>query len=413
MKPLHLRGMAPSPQAEAATGSSGARGPAGASARKATLLCVAMLTIMSGATISPALPGIEAQFSGTEGAALKTRLVLTLPGLFVALCAPFAGRFADLYGRKGLLIGSIVLFVLAGISGLVLNTLTGLLVGRALLGVAVAGIMTTGTTLVGDYFSGAERDRYMGLQMTFVGLGGLVFLTGGGLLADAHWRAPFAIYGLGLALLPAVILFIQEPQRATQQPLATAPAQGDGGGKLAIALLFAIAIINSLTFYLFPTQLPFYLNALHLGAASEAGLALGLFTLSSSISSLAYSRLRMRSGVAGIFGIGFGLMAAGLWLTAMAASYAAVLVATATAGIGLGLVIPNLMTGTLMLAPVAIRGRVAGGLTASIFIGQFASPFVSQPWIASFGFAAAFRDAGLLLALIAVLSIWMARKRKA
>lgn len=371
-------------------------------ARKVTLLFIASLTIMSGATIAPALPGIEAQFAETPNAALLSRLVLTLPALLIALCAPLAGSIADHFGRRRLLIASIVLYGFAGMSGLVLDSLATLLLGRALLGVAVAGTMTTATALVGDYFSGDERDRFMGLQAAFVGLGGLVFLTAGGLLADSHWRAPFAIYGAAFVLLPAVALFIFEPpHRAGGRPPPAGPLSARPL-QLAIGAIFAVAMLNSVAFYLIPTQLPFYLRALEIAEASKTGLAIGLFNLTAAVLSLAYGRIRRHCGVAAVFGISFALMATGIGLVAAAESFTAIAVSIAVAGIGMGLVMPNLFAGAMALSPPAVRGRIAGGLTASIFIGQFVSPLVSQPWIASFGFAAAFRDTAILLAGIAV-----------
>ena len=55
------------------------------------LLFVSSLTVMSGATISPALPEMQAQFSGTRNAELLVRLVLTMPALFIIICGPIAG----------------------------------------------------------------------------------------------------------------------------------------------------------------------------------------------------------------------------------------------------------------------------------------------------------------------------------
>lgn len=136
--------------------------------RKVTLLLIASLTIMAGATISPSLPGIEAEFASSDHVELLSRLVLTLPGLFVATFAPVIGPMSDRMGRRSLLIGSIALYGLSGISGLVLDSLSGLLIGRALLGVAVAGVMTLGTALAADYFSGPARDRYMGSKRAWV-----------------------------------------------------------------------------------------------------------------------------------------------------------------------------------------------------------------------------------------------------
>ena len=53
--------------------------------RNATLLFISTLTIMSGATISASLPGIAARFADVENVALLSRLVLTLPAVFIAL----------------------------------------------------------------------------------------------------------------------------------------------------------------------------------------------------------------------------------------------------------------------------------------------------------------------------------------
>lgn len=382
---------------------------AGAFGRKATLLFASMLTIMSGATISPSLPAIEAHFAGVENVELLTRFVLTVPALLIALCAPLAGGLADRYGRRRLLIGAIVLYGGAGMSGLVLDTLPGLLVGRAFLGTAVAVIMTVATALAGDYFSGRERDRFMGLQASFIGFGGLVFLTSGGLLAELHWRAPFAVYASAFVLLPAVLLFLVEPARAHLSPAATGRvAPGGGGVGTAIAALFATAVLNSVVFYLVPTQLPFYLHALGTPAPSQAGLAIGLFTLSSAVVALAYGRVRARLGIPGTFALGFGLMAAGYGIVAAAATFAAIGLGLVITGIGMGLVMPNLGAAAMTLAPPAIHGRVAGGLTASIFLGQFLSPLASQPLVAAYGFAGAYRVAAVTVAAAAVLAVGLA-----
>src|SRR5690606_30725946 len=106
-----------------------------AGARNATLLATSVLTIMSAATIAPALPAMQAHFAGTDQVALMTRLVLTIPALAIALVALPAGGIIDRWGRRPFLIGAIGLYGIAGMSGLVLDSLGAILAGRALLGV--------------------------------------------------------------------------------------------------------------------------------------------------------------------------------------------------------------------------------------------------------------------------------------
>jgi MFS family permease len=117
---------------------------------KATLLLTSTLTVMSGATISPSLPAMQEYFANVENSELLVRLVLTIPALFIAFGGLFAGQLADRFGRKPLLIVSTLVYGFAGCSGLVLNSLWTLLIGRALLGLSVAGVMTGVTTLIAD-----------------------------------------------------------------------------------------------------------------------------------------------------------------------------------------------------------------------------------------------------------------------
>jgi MFS family permease len=77
-----------------------------------------------------------------------------------------------------------------------------------------------------------------------------------------------------------------------------------------------------------------------------------------------------------------------------------VIASLGVAGVGTGLVMPNVATTALSLAPPQMRGRVAGGVTASVFAGQFASPLLAGPFIAGHGYAATYLGAAVLLALI-------------
>lgn len=380
--------------------------------RKATLLMVATLTIMAGTTISPSLPAIETNFADVEGVKLLSRMVLTLPALFVAFCAPLIGGLADRYGRLRLLIGSILLYGLSGISGLFVESLPALLVGRAALGVAIGGIMTLTTALVGDYFSGSERERYLGLQQAFTGIGGVAFVAAGGVLADYHWRAPFAIYAVALAIVPAVVAFLTEPSRSTPSDQPAAPLSKQTVRWPAVAALCALAFLVNLFFYFVPSQLPFYLRAVGIGAASSAGFALGLHNLVMAGSALAYGRLRARFSVPVIFIAGLCLMTLGFVLVAFSTTMPSVLFAMAIAGAGLGLTIPNLMSGIIALASPATRGRLAGMVTASMFIGHFTSPFVSQPLIDAAGYQETYLAAACGLAMLAIVNAIIALNGK-
>jgi len=370
--------------------------------RNATMLMISTLTIMSGATISASLPGIAARFADVDNVALLSRLVLTLPAAFIALFSPAAGFVVDRFGRKPLLLASLVLFTLAGASGLFADTLPGLLVGRAVLGIAIGGIKTATTALVGDFFQGAARDRYMGLQQAFVGIGGTIFLTGGGFLAEVHWRGPFLIYAVAILLLPAAVAFLPEPRRAPTKGLVEGQGRLGGRGVTLLALLFAAAIINMIAFYMIPTQLPFYLAHLGFAAPSLAGTAIGAGQLVGVMSALAFAPVRRRLGIMGVFSLGFVSAGLSFLLLSYAQSYAGVLLAMAVSGVCMGTIMPNFAAAAMVLAPPALRGRISGLLVASIFAGQFLSPVVSQPLISASGFEAAYAVVGAIVLAIGI-----------
>ena len=356
------------------------------------LLMCASLTVMSGATIAPAMPSLREHFAGPEtGGSLEylVRLILTVPGLAIAAAAPFAGVIADRLGRRKLLVAGVAFYVAAGSAGLWLNSLALLLVSRALLGVAVACILTASTALLTDHFVGPERDRVMGTQSAFMGVGGIVFVLMGSLLADMSWRGPFAVYLLPLLLIPLVPMFVAKPPENAVEP-------GAGGAMpwRHVALMYLLGFLAMLVFYNVPAQLPFY--ARELGAETQAtgGLAIVVGQVAAVVASLSYGRLRARMGNWTIVALGFGLIGAGYVLLSFATSLWMLFATMPIVGLGLGLNFPNVTTWLMSRVPADMRGRAAGGLSSVVFLGQFASPLASQPLADAYDLSTAYLVAG-------------------
>lgn len=375
---------------------------------KATLLLVSTLTVMSGATIAPSLPAMQLQFSALPHVDLWVRLVLTIPALLIVVGSPFAGMIVDRLGRKPLLIGALLLYGLAGGSGLVLNSLFSILLGRAFLGLAVAGIMVSATTLIADYYIGAARATFMGLQAAFMGLGGVLFLSVGGVLADLNWRFPFLIYLLAWLLLPMAIAALYEPPRQAVSPSHTVsqPEQQTTPPTLPINLLVFVlgsALMTQIIFYLIPVQLPFYLGNLTRANATQSGLAIAFCTLFSAVSSMVYGRLKQRLEFIQILMLSFALLGVGYVGIGLAHDYAQVLASLIPTGLGLGILMPNLNVCVASVVPDALRGRALAGVTSFFFLGQFLSPIISQPIVQHLGLAATYSLAGGLLMILAAL----------
>ncbi|ADV65930.1 MFS transporter [Deinococcus maricopensis] len=347
-----------------------AQAPAPDLTTRVTILLLAALTIMSGATIAPALPAMQAHFAGTPDAALLVKLSLTILGLVIAITAPISGVLVDRFGRRPVLLGALLLYAVGGASGLFAPTLATILVGRVVLGLAVGATMTATGALVNDLFHGADRGRFLSQQAAFTSFGGAVLLPLGGALAAVSWRAPFGIYLISLLLIPLVLRL---PRGV---PAGHAHGQAAGAPRWpVIAVIYGLALAYMAAFYLMPTQGPFVLSGL--GAApSMAGLLLGTFTLVGAVTSLTYSRFVGRFDPRRAAALGMALLGGGWVVVSQAPTLPAALVGLVLAGLGGGLVFPNLYTWLADFTPPAWRGRITAGMSSAVFLGQFLSPLV-------------------------------------
>ena len=222
---------------------------------KLTLLLISSLTIMSILTISPGLPLMTDHFAHVKSHGFLSQLVLTVPALMIAIVAPITGRVIDKHGRLSLLSGAMFVYALAGSAGFYLNDLYLLLLSRIILGIAVGVTMTIVITLIADYFEGEERQKFVGLQVAFMSIAGIIFIGCGGALADINWRYPFLIYLASLVFLPFALMYLEEPEINKVSAV--------GYHHIKAPSFIWVLFLNTLTmwifFFLIPVQIPFHL----------------------------------------------------------------------------------------------------------------------------------------------------------
>jgi MFS transporter, DHA1 family, multidrug resistance protein len=169
----------------------------------------------------PALPAIGQALGVAEEN--RRQLVITAYLLGFGGAQILYGPLADRFGRKRLLVGSMVLFALFGALAGIAGSFALLLAARAMQGVAAAGTRVLVVAIVRDRFEGPAMARIMSLVMiVFMVVPVLAPSFGQAVLAVASWRHIFiglAIYGLALALWSALRL-PETLAEAARQPLS-------------------------------------------------------------------------------------------------------------------------------------------------------------------------------------------------
>lgn len=375
---------------------------------KISLLLIATMGVMSGITVVSSLPLISQTFHTVPHIEFLSKLMLTIPSIIIALFSPIVGIIVDKFGRlKPLYIG-IVLFVLGGSSGFYLENFYAILVGRAVLGIAVAFIMTSSTALIGDYFDEKERHHFMSTQGMAVAMGGILFITSGGFLAQLHWSYPFAMYLLPILFIPLLRTSLYEPN--------TEPHHHDEVDIEAKLLpVYLTAFFAMVLFYMLPTQLPYLIVNTLEGKPSTVGFVIATAMFFNAMTSRQYAKLKARFSYQQIYIITFLFFGTGLFLISAADSIPHLFYSTAFIGTGFGLILVNTNAWFHSQVPPRKRGKASGMLASSFFLGQFSSPLLVEPIVKLYGIQGLFSTVSgiaISIALILFLKDYIQRRTR-
>lgn len=145
-------------------------------------------------------------------------LVTAINSIGMAVGAAVAGALADRYGRRAILLWTLLLFsVASGLSALVTSFVVLCLL-RFIAGVGLGGELPVATTLVSESIPTQDRGRAVVLLESFWAVGWIVSaLIAYFVIPDYGWRMAFAIGALPSVYALYLRRAIQDPPRYTSQ----------------------------------------------------------------------------------------------------------------------------------------------------------------------------------------------------
>lgn len=146
-----------------------------------------------------------------DASAADTTWAITATLLAGAVAVPTVGRLGDMYGKRRMLVLSIVLLVAGSVVGALATSLVPMIVARTLQGLA-AGVIPLGISIMRDELPAERLGGATALMSASLGVGGALGLPVAALIADnADWHVLFWTAAvLGAVALALVLTLVPE-----------------------------------------------------------------------------------------------------------------------------------------------------------------------------------------------------------
>lgn len=258
--------------------------------RALAIVYAASVSLMMGVNfIQPALPALTVPFAVSDSALSLIMTLFTAPAIVLS---PIFGVIADLYGRRLLLAGGLILFGIFGTAMAFAPSFGWLLAFRTLQGIAFAAVIPLTIVLIGDLLEGDKEIGGQGLKVFLDRIGYLVFPPLGGLLAAVAWFWPFVFYALVIPVGFAALFWM--PETRGKNDNGTLTYLGDmlrlaRHPRLLIA--FSAGFLRFFLDYGFLTYFPLFLVRTHGISTATAGILYVFFSVGAMITASQAGRI--------------------------------------------------------------------------------------------------------------------------
>ncbi len=353
---------------------------------------LAALATLGPFSIDTYMPSFPAMGAALAASPLQVQQTLTAYLLAFATMMLFHGALSDAYGRRPIVLVSLLLYTAASIGCAFSTNIGALLALRALQGVSAGAGLVIGRAMIRDLYEGAEAQRLMSRVTMIFGIAPAIApIIGGWLHTWFGWQAIFIFLALfGSALFAACARYLPETlphtARASFHPVPLFANYRKVGSHPEFQWLSLAVALNFAGFFLYIASAPvFIIQHLHLGEhqfgwlfiPAVSGIVLGAF-ISGRLAGKCALRHTVRyalliSFAAAILNVLYNLMTPpGLpWAVLLVMLY----------GTGMSLAMPSISLLNLELYP-RNRGMVSSLQGFIHTLGSALAAGVLSPWLA-------------------------------
>jgi MFS transporter, DHA1 family, multidrug resistance protein len=353
--------------------------------------------------VIPVLPTImnELHLSGSVVGYMVAAFAVTQ-----LLVSPLAGRWADMFGRKKMIILGLLFFSVSELLFGVGKTVEVLFISRMLGGVSAAFIMPAVTAFIADITTIETRSKALGYMSAAISTGFIIGPGIGGFLAEIGPRLPFFSAAI-LAFVAAVLSFVtlREPKRNQEEEMEE---QKSGVRRIFAPIYFIafmIILISSFGLASFESLFALFVDHKFSFTPKDIAIAITGGAIIGAIAQVAlFDRLTMAFGEIRLIRYCLIFSAILVLVMTVASSYLGILIVTFVIFVGFDLMRPAV---TSYLSKIAgnEQGFVGGMNSMFTSIGNVFGPIVGGILFDidlnyPFYFSAVFLVIGIVLALV-------------
>lgn len=190
------------------------------------LVVTTAITMLGNGIINPILP-LYAKSFGVN--VFMVGLMVAAYGIARVFMDIPAGKLADRFGRRTMIIGGAILMAASSLGNALATDFWQVVAMRLVQGTASALYVTSAQTALADLSTPSTRGKYLSLHQGSHGIGNTFGPAVGGFLAEFFGlRAPFFAFA-GIALVAAAWAYLRVPETSRLRTVIVEPASGSTG----------------------------------------------------------------------------------------------------------------------------------------------------------------------------------------
>lgn len=326
-------------------------------------------------SLAPSLPALRQHFISLPNIDVLVQIVGAAAAFTFAIGCLLSGRIIERAGYRPIYIGSLLTMGVFGPAGALIDNISVIILTRAIVGFAVAGIVTSVLVAINRLLSEQAEARALGLQGAIGSVAAIAIFPVMGFLTSIDWRLAFSAHLISFLFLPMALML----------PLASSHKNGQAKrGNFASAvrnvgvLVGAAAVFSGMVIFALAMFSPLLVVSIGVTDHQLQSLPPTAMVIGTAVGSWLTIPLRARFTLPRLVALTLFVESIGLAVIALSSSFPGVISGTLLGGLGTGLVAPIIYACVIK----ASTGNPASGLglaNALIYGAMILFPLVAMP----------------------------------